>query len=235
VIDRARSAGAVGIVCIGESVEQARAAARIATAHPGFVVFTAGVHPHDAAQFDPVADRDALAQLVAEGAVAVGECGLDYHYDHSPRELQRRAFATQLELARETNRPVVVHTREADDDTGAMIREAGSAGVRGVLHCYTGPAWLAETALDAGWYVSFSGIVTFKKWERDDVVRLVPDDRLLVESDSPYLAPVPNRGKRNEPAWVALTAARVAAVRGSDEETIRATTTRNAKALFSLA
>ena len=235
MIDRARSAGAVGIVCIGESVEQARAAARIATAHPGFVVFTAGVHPHDAAQFDPVADRDALAQLVAEGAVAVGECGLDYHYDHSPRELQRRAFATQLELARATNRPVVVHTREADDDTGAMIREAGSAGVRGVLHCYTGPAWLAETALDAGWYVSFSGIVTFKKWERDDVVRLVPDDRLLVESDSPYLAPVPNRGKRNEPAWVALTAARVAAVRGSDEETIRATTTRNAKALFSLA
>jgi TatD DNase family protein len=235
VITRAREAGAVGIVCIGESVEQARAAARIATAHPGFVVFTAGVHPHDAASYDPVADRQALAQLVREGAVAIGECGLDYHSDHSPRELQRRAFAEQLALAGETGRPVVVHTREADDDTGAMIREAGSAGVRGVLHCYTGPAWLAETALDAGWFVSFSGIVTFRRWDRDDVVRLVPEDRLLVESDAPYLAPVPNRGRRNEPAWVALTAARVAAVRGADADALRASTTRNAKRLFSLA
>jgi len=235
VIDRARDAGAVGIVCIGESVEQARAAARIATAHPGFVVFTAGVHPHDAAAFDPVADREAIAQLVAEGAVAIGECGLDYHYDHSPRELQRRAFATQLALAGETGRPVVVHTREADDDTAAMVREAGAAGVRGVLHCYTGPALLAETALEAGWYVSFSGIVTFRKWDGDDVIRLVPADRLLIESDSPYLAPVPNRGKRNEPAWVALTAARVAEARGEPVDDVRAATTRNAKALFSLA
>jgi TatD DNase family protein len=235
VIARARDAGAVGIVCIGESVEQARAAARIAQAHPGFVAFTAGVHPHDAAAFDPVADGEALEQLLAEGAVAVGECGLDYHYDNSPRELQRRAFAAQLALARRTRKPVVVHTRDADDDTASMVREAGEAGVRGVLHCYTGPAWLAEAALEAGWHVSFSGIATFRKWDRDDVVRLVPEDRLLIESDAPYLAPVPNRGKRNEPAWVAITATRLAEVRGVPVEALRAATTRNANALFSLA
>jgi len=225
----------VGIVCIGESVEQARAAARIATAHPGFVVFTAGVHPHDAATFDPVADREAIAQLVAEGAVAIGECGLDYHYDHSPRELQRRAFATQLALAAETNRPVVVHTRDADADTAAMVREAGAAGVRGVLHCFTGPASLAETALEAGWYVSFSGIVTFRKWDGDDVIRLVPANRLLIESDAPYLAPVPNRGKRNEPAWVSHTVAKLAAVRGVEITALGAATVANARRLFSLA
>lgn len=235
MIDRARQAGAVGIVCIGESIEQARAAARIATAHPGFVVFTAGIHPHDAASFDPVGDRRALAELIAGGAVAVGECGLDYHYDNSPRELQRRAFAAQLTLAQEMRRPVVVHTRDAEADTAAMVREAGSAGVRGVLHCFTGTAALAETALDAGWYVSFSGIVTFRTWGGDAVIRIIPDDRLLIESDAPYLAPIPNRGKRNEPAWVALTAARVADARGISVEAVRAATARNAKALFSLA
>ena len=146
----------------------------------------------------------------------IGECGLDYHYDHSPRELQRRAFAAQLALARELDRPVVVHTREAETDTMAMVAEAGAAGVRGVLHCYTGSHALAEIGLAAGWCVSFSGIVTFKKWDDDALVRLVPDDRLLVESDSPYLAPVPHRGQRNEPALVSFTVARIAAARGVD-------------------
>lgn len=235
MIARARDAGAAGIVCIGASVEQAREAARIAQANPGFVVYTAGVHPHDAADFDPARDIAALEELLSAGAVAVGECGLDYHYDHSPRDLQRRAFAAQLALAKEHALPVVVHTREAEDDTAAMVREAGTAGVRGVLHCYTGTHALAETALDAGWYVSFSGIVTFRSWTDDALIRLVPESRLLIESDSPYLAPIPNRGKRNEPAWVALTAARVAAARGVDVEAVRRATTANAKALFSFA
>ncbi len=171
---------------------------------------------------------------MARGAVAVGECGLDYHYDHSPRDVQRRAFAAQLALAQESNKPVIVHTREAEDDTRAMIVEAGKSGIRGVLHCFTGSHELAEAALEVGWYVSFSGVVTFKKWVDDDLLRLVPADRLLVESDAPYLAPVPNRGKRNEPAWVALTVAKVAEARGQTPEQIAQQATDNAKTLFSL-
>ena len=234
MIDRARATGARAIVCIGESIAAARRAERIAAAKAGFVFFTAGVHPHDAADFDLVADTAAIRDLVGQGAVAIGECGLDYHYDHSPRDLQRRAFAAQLALARELDRPVVVHTREAEADTTAMVSEAGAAGIRGVLHCYTGSHALAETALAAGWYVSFSGIVTFKKWDDDALLRLVPDDRVLVESDSPYLAPVPNRGKRNEPAWVSFTVARVAAARGIDASSCGALTMANTVRLFGL-
>ncbi len=234
VIARARAAGAAAIVCIGASVEQARQSARIAGTNPGFVAYTAGVHPHDAQDFDPARDVDALAELLVGGAIAVGECGLDYHYDNSPRDLQRRAFAAQLDLARRFGLPVVVHTRDAEDDTRAMVQEAGREGIRGVLHCFTGSAALAETALIAGWHISFSGIVTFKKWDGEAVLRIVPDDRLLVESDAPYLAPVPYRGKRNEPAWVPLTADCVAAARAVSPAQLRAQTTRNAKALFSL-
>ena len=234
VIERARATGAIALVCIGESIAAAERAAAIAAAHAGFVFATAGVHPHDAASFDPRSDAESIRALVARGAVAIGECGLDYHYDHSPRELQRRAFASQLALANELARPVIVHTREAEDDTAAMVAEAGRAGVRGVLHCYTGSHHLAEIALGVGWHVSFSGIVTFKKWDDDALIRLVPEDRLLVESDSPYLAPAPNRGKRNEPAWVSFTVARVAAARGVDAATLGAQTAQNAVRFFDL-
>jgi TatD DNase family protein len=233
-IARARLTGARAIVCIGESIAAAERAADVAAANPGVVFFTAGVHPHDAADFDEARDSTALSRLVARGAVGIGECGLDYHYDHSPREHQRRAFAAQLALARELDRPVVVHTRLAEDDTAAMMAEAGAAGVRGVLHCYTGSHALAEAALAVGWYVSFSGIVTFKKWDDDALIRLVPDSRILVESDSPYLAPTPHRGKRNEPAWVSFTVARVAAARGVDPADLGALATANAAAFFHL-
>lgn len=231
---RARQTGAVAVVCIGESIARAREARTLAERHPGFVHFTAGVHPHDAAEFEPGADGEAIRELVEAGAVAVGECGLDYHYDHSPRPLQRRAFAAQLAIARDTGLPVVVHTREAEDDTRAMVVEAGKGGVRGVLHCYTGSHALAEAALAAGWYVSFSGIVTFRRWDDDALLRLVPDERLLVESDSPYLAPVPHRGRRNEPAWVSQTVARVAAARGRPAEEVGALSVENARRFFSL-
>lgn len=234
VIQRARDAGAAGIVCIGASIEQADNSARIATAHPGFVAYTAGIHPHDAASFDARTDLPLLERHLEGGAVAVGECGLDYHYDNSPRDLQRRAFSAQLELAHRFALPVVVHTRDADDDTNSMIAEAGRQGVRGVLHCYTGGIALARTAIDAGWYVSFSGIVTFRNWSGDDVVRAIPDDRILVESDAPYLAPVPHRGKRNESAWVALTLARVASVRATDVTVMEKRTSENTRRLFGL-
>ena len=167
--------------------------------------------------------------------MAVGEIGLDYHYDHSPRDRQRAAFGAQLELAGELARPVVVHTREAEDDTRAMVEAAGRGGVVGVLHCYTGSVALAEAALAVGWYVSFSGIITFKRWTDDALLRAVPEDRLLVESDAPYLAPVPYRGKRNESAWVSLTARRLAEARSAEPETIGRVTTANARRLFRLA
>ena len=234
VVERARMAGARAIVCIGESIDAAERAAALANAHSGFLFATAGVHPHDAADFEPQRDEAAIRSLITRGAVAIGECGLDYHYDHSPRPAQRRAFAAQLGLAGEYRRPVVVHTRDADDDTRSMVVEAGRAGVVGVLHCYTGSMPLAAAALAVGWYVSFSGIITFKKWERDDVVRAVPADRLLAESDSPYLAPVPHRGKRNEPAWVSLTVSRLAAVRGVDPAALGGQTAENAARLFGL-
>lgn len=235
VIARARVTGARALVCIGESLAAAERAAAIAAAHPGFVFFTAGIHPHDAADFDPVSDPPRLREFLAAGAVAVGECGLDYHYDHSPRELQRRAFAQQLAIASETGRAVVVHTREAVDDTAAMVREAGRAGIRGVLHCFGGPASLADVALDAGWYLSFSGIVTFKKWTDDPLLRLPPADRVLVETDAPYLAPVPHRGRRNEPAYASLTLARVADARGVTAEDLGEQVSANAARLFGLA
>ena len=233
-VERARLTGALAVVCIGESIGAAERASALASKFPGFIYFTAGVHPHDAADFDSTRDIEAMRALVARGAVAIGECGLDYHYDHSPRDRQRRAFAEQMSLALELNRPVVVHTREAEDDTRAMVTEAGQQGVRGVLHCYTGSHALAEAALSVGWYVSFSGIVTFKKWDDDALIRLVPEDRLLVESDSPYLAPVPNRGKRNEPAWVSFTVARVAAARGVDASALGHLTARNTIRFFNL-
>jgi TatD DNase family protein len=233
VIARAFENGAGAVVCIGESIDAAARARAIAAAHPGRIAFTAGVHPHDAAAFDAARDIPALAALLDAGAVAVGECGLDYHYDHSPRELQRAAFRAQLELAAARRVPVVVHTREAEEDTRAMITAA--AGVTGVLHCYTGTAALAAHALSAGWSVSFSGIVTFKKWMDDDLLRLVPDDRLLVESDSPFLAPVPHRGKRNEPSFVPLTIARLAQARGQSAEHVAAITMANARRFFGLA
>ena len=235
VIAAARQAGALALVCIGESPDAADRAREIAAAYPGLVWHTAGMHPHEASSYDLARDLPRLRDHLANGAVAIGECGLDYHYDNSPRDVQRTVFQAQLHLAAETGSPVVVHTREAVDDTTAMIREAGEAGVRGVMHCFTGPASLAEVALSAGWYVSFAGVVTFKKWTDDDLIRSIPDDRVLVESDAPYLAPVPFRGKRNEPAYVARTVAKIAEARGVDAETFGAETVRNVARLFGLA
>jgi TatD DNase family protein len=234
-VERARAAGALALVCIGESLDAARRASDHAALHPGFCYHTAGIHPHDAATFEAERDLPGIRAELARGAVAVGECGLDYHYDHSPRERQREAFASQLSLAAESQRPVVVHTRDAEDDTRTMVSDAGRAGVRGVLHCFTGSAALARAALDVGWFISFSGIVTFRKWQDDELVRLVPEEQILVESDAPYLAPVPHRGRRNEPAYVPRTIERVAAIRGTSPDALAERTASNAQRLFGLA
>lgn len=235
VVQRARDAGALATVCIGASVEAADEAANLVARYPDFLAYTAGVHPHDAADFDSGRDLPLIRAHLAAGAVAVGECGLDYHYDNSPRERQREVFSAQLALAAEMARPVVVHTRDAEADTAALVDEAAAQGVVGVLHCYTGSRDLASRAIDLGWYVSFSGIITFRSWTDTALLCLIPDDRLLVESDSPYLAPVPNRGRRNEPGWVSHTLARLASARDSSADALGQITTANAVRLFGLA
>jgi TatD DNase family protein len=192
------------------------------------------MHPHEAASFDAARDIPRIREHLSRGAVAIGECGLDYHYDNAPRDVQRSVFSAQLALASELGQPLIVHTREAVEDTAAMVREAGEAKVRGVLHCFTGPAFLAEVAMDAGWFVSFSGVITFKKWADDGLIRSIPEDRFLVESD-PYLAPVPFRGKRNESSFVVLTVQKVAATRGVDAAVVGRNAVRNAARLFGLA
>lgn len=231
MLERAWTAGVSHVVVIGETTTAARDLARTDSRR---LFFTAGVHPHEAHTFDAERDLLLLRGLVADGAVAIGECGLDYFYDHSPRELQLRAFQLQLELAQDTGLPVVVHTRQAEDDTTQLILAAAERGVRGVLHCFTGSPELARAAIDAGWCISISGIATFRTWERDDVVAAIPDHLLLVETDAPYLAPVPHRGKRNESSFLPATVERLAVVRGTTTAALSALTAENTIRFFRL-
>ena len=220
VVRRARAAGVTGGLCVlalGDADEEPQAA-RVRAAWPE-LRFAVGVHPHQASAF---ASRTAGVAGVVEAACeripavcAIGEIGLDYHYDLSPRDVQREIFRRQVAFAREAGWPIVIHTREADDDTVGILREEGRGKVRGVFHCFSGTSELARAALDLGFAISFSGIVTFPKADAlRAIAASVPADRLLVETDCPYLAPVPRRGRRNEPARVAHTADAVAAARG---------------------
>jgi TatD DNase family protein len=195
---------------------------------------TAGVHPHEA-QGAQDGDLDEIRRLLESHPrlVAVGETGLDFFYDNSPREKQEELFRGHLALAMELDLPVVVHNRSADDVTGGILQDWGEK-VRGVLHCFTGGRVLLERALAAGWMVSFTGIVTFKKYDGQELVRSVPRDRLMVETDAPYLAPVPHRGKRNEPAYVGRVAEALAALRGEDPGAVMEYTTENAIRFFGL-
>jgi TatD DNase family protein len=238
VVSRARSAGVESVLCVldaGSEVEIGRAPGL--RERWGGVRFAVGVHPHQAGRY---AQDAAEAVRVAAGAIdgvagacGLGEIGLDYHYDFAPRAVQQAVFAAQVDLAVSRNLPVVIHTREADADTVAILRGAGPGRVRGVFHCFTGDAALARAALDLGFHVSFAGIVSFPKAQAlRDVAATVPEDRLLIETDSPFLAPVPHRGKRNEPAWVARVCEVLAGVRGVAPGELADRTSRNFAALF---
>jgi TatD DNase family protein len=238
VVARAKEAGLERVLVVLEAGNEKEAvqARRVSALWPE-ARFTIGVHPHQAHQF--AADPEGAAAVVREqvaatpGARAIGEIGLDYHYDFSPREVQQSVFRAQLRLARELDRPVVIHTREADDDTLALLRGDGAGTLRGVLHCFTGNDALADAGLALGLFVSLAGIVTFPKAAAlRETARRVPLDRLLVETDSPFLAPVPYRGKRNEPAYVARVVEALADVHGVPPAHLAERTAANFHTLF---
>ena len=233
VVARARAAGLAEMLIVGGVDEGAGLERALGVAGRFALPVTGGVHPHEARLWD---DRvgDELRGLAREGRiVAIGEIGLDFHYDHSPRAAQREAFRRQIRLARDVDLPIVVHTREADEETVTILDEEGASEAGGVIHCFTGGLDLARRSLAMGLSVSFSGIVAFPRAAIiQQVAREVPDDRLLVETDAPFLAPPPQRGKRNEPAFVVEVARHVAALRGVEPEAVGALALRNYARLF---
>jgi TatD DNase family protein len=237
VLARGRAEGIQWFVTIGSGRGDQSAPDAVALAHAhADVLATVGVHPHDASIVDdPV--MTTMEQLARDArVVAVGEVGLDHHYDHAPRARQAEVFRAFIRLAKAVSKPLVIHTRQAPDETLAILREEGARDVGGVIHCFTEDGAFARGALDLGFDISFSGIVTFKNSESlRDVARVIPRDRLLIETDSPYLAPVPMRGKRNEPSFLASTARHLAGTLALDEDTLRRITTNNAIARFGLA
>jgi TatD DNase family protein len=231
VLERAWAAGLSRVVVIGESRASAEAAVTLAAAEPRLLA-TAGVHPHDARQWGTEAEAWLRNILRDSRVIAVGETGLDYHYDHSPRPQQHQAFEAQLELAAQAGKPAVIHARDADDDVAGIL--AAHPRVTAILHSFSSGMGLLRAGLVLSHYVSFSGMVTFKNWRLDDAIRETPLNRILLETDAPYLAPVPHRGKRNEPAFVRQVAERIAVVRGIPAEELIAATGDNARRVFHL-
>ena len=238
IFNRARDAGVEAFVTIGCDLATSRAAVALADQHPN-VYATVGVHPHEVKHIED-GWYEELKQLAAHPkVVGYGEIGLDFHYDHSPRDTQRQRFREQITLARELQLPIVIHTREAQDDTMTILKEEGASHVGGVFHCFSGDTWLAKDALDIGFNLSFSGILTFQNATMlRDIVQTVPDDRLMIETDAPYLTPVPFRGKRNESAYVKCVAEKIAELKGGGSPTaferIAHMTTENTKRLFKI-
>ena len=238
VIARAQAAGLTHALCIiaADNSTEAERAREVARLWPA-LRFGAGVHPHQAGQFG---GRTAEVVPLVRGVLAaipearaLGEIGLDYHYDFAPKDVQQQVFRLQIRLARELDLPVIIHTREAEDDTLAILREESGGSVRGVMHCFTGTQRLADEALALGMHISVAGIVTFPKGANvREVAAMVPADRLLCETDSPYLAPTPHRGKRNEPAWVVRVAEDLAALRRVALDDLVRQTSANFGALF---
>ncbi|HWA76449.1 MAG TPA: TatD family hydrolase [Polyangiaceae bacterium] len=235
VLSRARAAGVGYFVCIGVSSESAQRNAVALAERDAGVWATVGVHPHDAASLD-AAGEGTLNELISHPrVVALGEVGLDYHYDHSPRERQRAVFASMIALAKRAKKPLVIHTRSAGAETLELLESEGARDVGGIIHCFSEDRAFAERALNLDFDLSFSGIVTFKTARAiQDVAAWAPLDRILVETDSPYLAPVPLRGRRCEPAYVVHTARTIAALRGTELSDLCAATTANAARRFRL-
>lgn len=233
VVSRAGEAGVGLMMSIGTHITKAPQVLAIAERYDN-VYCTVGIHPHNAGD-EPEVTTDQLIELAKPPkVVGFGETGLDYFYDHSPRDIQQSQFRTHLQASREAGLPVVVHTRDAEDDTMAILEdEMGKGAFTGLVHCFSGSQGLADKAVELGLYVSFSGILTFKSAAPlRDVAATVPLDSLLVETDAPYLAPVPKRGKRNEPAYTAHTAAVLAEVKGISTEGLATATTDNFHRLF---
>jgi TatD DNase family protein len=234
VIERALAAGVTKMVAIGtgNGPPDLEAGIRLADKYKSFYA-TVGVHPHDASK--PFDERHLSDLAQHPKVVAIGEIGLDYHYDFSPRETQREVFITQMRIAAAAKKPIVIHTREAWDDTISTIRDHWDPALGGIMHCFSGNPEQAKQALDLGFYLSFGGIVTFPKaLDIQESARQAPADRILVETDAPYLAPVPKRGKRNEPAFMIETVRKLAALRGVSEQFIAEATTTNFLRLCSL-
>ena len=234
VVARARAAGVERMLLIGGIDEEKGHLRALRVAQEIGLPVSAGVHPHEA-RLATEATYDELRALAAEKRiVAIGEIGLDFHYDHSPRNVQRDVFRAQVRLARELGLPVIVHTRNADDETAVLLEDEGARG--GIIHCFTGGEDLARRALALGFFISFSGIAAFPRAEViQAVARTAPMDRVLVETDSPFLAPPPHRGKRNEPAFVVEVVRLVARLRGMPEEAVGAAALANFLRAFSLA
>jgi TatD DNase family protein len=236
VIERAHAAGVSAFACIGVgSLDHARFAVELAERRRD-VVATVGIHPHDATSADPALEAELALLVMHPRVVAVGEVGLDYHYDHSPREVQKAVFARAIALARRVQKPLVIHTRNAPEDTLSILEAEGAREVGGIIHCFSEDRAFAERAVALGFYLSFSGILTFKNARAvHEAAAWAPEDRLLVETDSPYLSPVPLRGKKCEPAYVAHTLSRLAELRGTDRDRLTAATSANAARVFRLA
>ena len=233
VVARAEAAGVERMTTVSTRVREAGRLAAIAERFPS-VYFTVGTHPHHAAE-EPETDAAAVRAFAAHPkCVGIGESGLDYHYNYAPPDVAKRVFRAQIALARELALPLVIHAREADDDIAAILREEmGQGAFTAVLHCFTSSRALAEAGLALGLYVSFSGVLTFKNsGELRALARDIPLDRLLVETDAPYLAPVPHRGRRNEPAFVVDTARILAETKGVDFAALAAATRANTLKLF---
>ncbi|MEO5925810.1 MAG: TatD family hydrolase [Bryobacteraceae bacterium] len=230
VIERAFAAGVERMICIGtgDGPPDIEGAVRIADRYER-IYATVGVHPHDASKYDDGVGMRLAELLKHPKVLAMGEIGLDYHYDHSPRDIQQATFIDQMRIAADARVPIVIHTREAWDDTFALIEQHWKpTGLGGIMHCFSGGPAEAQRSLDLGFHLSFSGIVTFpKSVDIQAAAYLCPDDRMLIETDAPFLAPAPHRGKRNEPAFVAHTAAKLAELRGVDVAEITRLTTAN--------
>ncbi|HKQ68638.1 MAG TPA: TatD family hydrolase [Polyangiaceae bacterium] len=237
VLERAEAAGVGAFVCIGvgRDLRAARAAVSLADARAN-VFATVGVHPHDASGIDRAGFEELERLSRHPRVVAVGEVGLDYHYDHSPRDVQKTVFRRMIALAREVKKPLVIHTRSAPADTLCLLEEEGARDVGGIIHCFSEDRPFAERALSLDFDLSFSGILTFKTAHAiRDAAKWAPADRILVETDSPFLAPVPLRGKPCEPAYIVHTAKYLADLRGAPLESIAETTTANVVKRLSLA